>query len=648
MKFQLVNRSQHPYIGWHRTVVDPKAVEKVAAKEGRGIIFGTAHDNGQEARWCVGRMLAPNSRILDLQIKVAPGQAVTIDTDKFVAKEWDPDPLPLPLEKFGWPTLNGYPMQQIGDWWLDGACFCMRWGVRLPPSQLIAAFLVMRYPLGDTIATGTITVCASNPDVPDLQCPLPQLVLTGLGAWDTACPIDPGYIGDGQARHWPVCVDFTDDSDDPRRQVVLNRQIHGHGLTAIGHLWAIKGGMPEQMRFDPIYWRNLGDNVRRSTEGYGLAWPPVGVVANSGSTGDQEEQGYDQGFESFYVGGEGADVPRFWAALGQGRQPCHRLKQNGEMLMPEDLPNAMMWDSTWLWIQKSSDQGSWLLAGKPRQVNTQGQNDTQGWHGPDAQHVLENCITSAYELSGEECLLWELEHRARNFIWEDTVEPGLSTSGPNASRAFGWRGIEIANFLQLLPAGELRDRVLRRWIERVEKVYLPRWEHEKCWDIFGPAPPELAIARWFVYQQAVGAFGGYCGCIEALRHVTSEADKAILQRGVAMCVAGAESVMHYGYEIHTDQAQPGQAPPFKEWEMVGHAGGQPKDWRDAPYVEGQTAHRTGWYRHAWMPLSLWVVAVGSKNQNLKDCAISLRHTLMHELRANPNNRNLPDWFPPLP
>lgn len=621
--FQLKNTGPNLYAGPHRTVVDPA--------------FCPTHARGrtrQGARWALGRTVSENSRILDLELKLPPGSSLAFDTDKdfATADPWTDAPLPVdPINFFGVPECNGVPLNFL-SLVEDGAHLCVAFRARF--SAMNVGLLLLRYWPGQAIAVGTWNVYCSNPSLPDMTASLAFALKMGnnevtLGAGA------PQAIGDGQVWRIPVAVAFASDAVTGfAAQAQARRLIVGHGLRKVGVT-----GLYDQARFDPVYWTGqMTARMWANLSGYDL--PPLGCEKNSASTGDQEEQGCEQGKESFYPGGLGGEVPRYLSALGHGRQPCHYLRADGSMQMPEDAPRALMWSGRPLWESRNADSTaqdhdtpSWPFLGKPRQLDIA--RDTAGWFGPDVEHALIHDLAAGYELTGEDALLDELRHRARNWLWEMTVDPKWTTSLPWAARARGWKALEVMELARLLPKDDpLRQQVVDRWKLRHDTVDEPSWRRSGVWDgALFPANFELQgryPLRAFTYQVAIAAYGLW-QCGKVVGHQPAQARAAVL----------ADAVVRFGYQTLPTG--------WTEWEMIGANGdGTCHDWMQEPFTEGLTGHRTGFYRCAWMPLALHVVLESGYGDVSK--AQALRDAALNTYRANFNSHdplgNFPaDWFP---
>lgn len=617
------------FTGFHRTVIDPA----LCPKHSRGV-------TREGRRWSLGRLVSDNSRILHLECKLVPQQSVAFDTDQdFIANLWQDAPLPKDiLTFFGVPTANGVTLPLM-SFEPDNGCWVATFKGRF--AWMLVGELILRYYPGQQWAAGTWSVYCSNPNIPDLTADFSNVKLT-MGQHQVQFGVsrfgEKGYIGDGQVRRTPAAVAFGDWGSQSipyySADMASRLVIKGHGLRKVGIC-----GLYDQARFDPALWTKvMTDRMWTNLEGYDL--PPIGPAKNTTSTGDEEEQGCEQGKESLYPGGLGGEVPRILSGLGHGRQPCHYLNADGSMMLPEQRPQVLMWQGRPLWESLDANGNqiaspSWLLLGKPRAIDING--DVQGWFGPDNEHVLIHDTAAGYELSGDEALLEELRHSARNYLWEETSDPKKSTSDPWATRARGWRGMQVAHLLHLLPKSDpLRLQVAERWTERVA-IYQASVDRNGIWDgaVF-PKNFELRgyDSRVFVYQIAVGAFGIW-QVGKLLNHEPSKKLAADM----------ASFVVSYGYQ---------SIPPTPlEWEMIGkNDDGTFANWMEMQpggLVEGVSGHRTGWFRTAWMPLSLTVVMESGVGEVSK--ARDYFDYLLNVYRSGFNSHDLlgnfpADWFAP--
>lgn len=625
MMFEIRNTSSDTFVGVYRTVIDPQYI-----KSGdRGII----PINGEKRRWAAGRVLSKNSRIFDIDLRLTAGGRVIIDTDDLFATPWVPDPLPKnPTSFFKFLRINNVPMQQIGNVEVDGMHFVGHYGARVSP--MLYCKVHMHWCPGQSFAFGSLSTYCSNPDFTDMSSPLNITMEFGEGIFNLAGPAiymyTPDRIGDGQVRHMPFGVHF-EKSDESRHAAwcIARKDIIGHGVTRVGYM-----DKADQARFDPVTWVNRHLEVMRDNITDGYALPPIGIAPNSTVTGDQETEGYMQGFESLYPGGIGAERPRYFSGLGHGRYPCHYLNADGSLMMPEQRPTVMMWQGRPLWISKNSPQPSWFALGKERQLDIWG--DASGWFGPDRQHVFINDVASSYELTGDYALADELMHSARNYLWEDTIDPTLTTSSPDEARSIGWRGFQVAWFDCLLPgiSPEMHKRVMQRWDERVKGPYSLIYKGKKFWTRF-PAEGGFHMTGFstavFLYQQAVAAGGLFAAYLRT-------GDKATLD----LALEAAEPVVDFGYQ--TDGRFE-----MMECEIIGmNSETDHANWHIKPYEPGVDVVRTGWFRFSWLTLALGVVATSSSRDNLKRKAIAIQGALINQYRQMFSNDNFPaDWFIPI-
>lgn len=607
---RIQNQASHPFSGWKRLTVSRWPTWD------SGVVGG--------CQFVLGRHLGTAARVCDVRVSLQPGQAVVLDLMQSEARPYViHDHVPAqavadPVSYFGIPHVLNAPLEFV-SMREDGACFLIHLRGRSHLAPLLVSDLFVHWYPDQTWAPAALSVTASNPAIPDLQATLPtSLNLEITGATVTYPnggngPLMPAgdWFGDGQTRAWPCAIYWprgADSADVLYADASARQEIAGRGLSQIGPL----GVIAEQGRFDARAWINRFRTPARNAL---FQWPSVwdlGVAMNSGVGGDQEDQGYSQGFECFYPGGLGAEFPTLNAAYAQMRRPCHYREKDGSLLDLDTHPGLKMWA-----LRPHSNGTDWL--GKPPRTAF----DAHGYNGPDAEHHWMNRVAAAFELTGCPVLEQELESIARALMFEQW----LTTAREN-----GCRGMVIAHLFRLLPNRVLANRLRDRWCRFVENTLVPLWRDKPMWDYRDSRTPSLALyvdetqypKVCMAYQSALGAYGVWLAG-KVLEHEPSR----VLG---AQC---AKDVIEHCYIG------------FEEWAQIG-VGPDGKLARP-PFLMGFNAWDNGDYRFKWFPLAVYVAAVEGH-----DKAADLHGWLMAQLKSYmPVNRAVldglaTDWLPPLP
>ena len=610
MTFIIRNKSGNLFSGWFRTVIDAATAPKVD----RGITL-----DGR--RWALGDNPTLSSRIFDIELKLPINGDFIVTSDTLIGAPWKDADLPKDvLNYIGVPTIGGVPLQLvISSLRMNGAHYEATFQGRVSPMEFDRVHL--RWVPGQDVAHGVRTMTFSNASLPDLRAQFaPDILKFGPRAAEEEPYPNWDYVGDGQMCTVNFGIVFGDKQDGFEAEAeaanaLAYKRIVGHGLTRIGYLPPAAQG-----RFNPAtFTARYLEASRDSIIDWGIT--DIGIMARSENSGDQETQGYQQGHESLYPGGTGSELVRYYTALGYGRQPCHHLESSGAVVTPQGHPRLVLW----------AGRPHWHLGVSPDQLNKPRQQDgadTHGWSGPDRQHVWVHDLAAAWETTACPAIQDMLVHRAWNYLLEDTTDPSLSTSGSDEPRSAGWRGLMVAHLYRCLRDRELADRVKQRWIDRVEKVYVPAWGYKDVWATYETnqtdAMDMVAFPRKaFWYQQAVSAFGLWVAS-SLFNHGP----------GIDLALKGAEAVFLYGYKDGV------------EWEVTGiRADGTPTD---TPYENGRNARRLGWYRYKWMPLCLPVVIWRSHSEAISGHAKQYYDMLLKEYVGSVESSQTPaDWFAPL-
>lgn len=567
------------------------------------------HDRG---RWPTGERYAVGGPVgivgwcVDVWANPREGQRLALDLSRAVP---DTEPLPVlpeaaaddPVGYYGMPEIAGVPFQWLG-WEPDGAGLMTKWRAFLQGGAIIADLWLHVTQDDVDVVDGVLRVTAGHIGRTELSHELLRDVLPGI--------LDRGEImGDGQAVQVRVIWNrlFRSLNWRPIRGVT------GRGIDTVGVL-----GIPAAGRFDPIRWcRSHYDSQVAAMVDWRLTG--LGITPNPGVTGDQEDQGFAQGFESFYAGASLRCIDvRYLAATRWAGRCMHYLHPDGSIVDPERVNDrgdfAVYWGGR-PWAHMG------VQFNKPREL---GPGDANGWGADEMEHRFIHTVAAAYELTGCPGLQEELRHWAMVYLGSETLNPSWSSSTLFVSRALAWNCLVAVHLWRLLNDRTLAERVKARCIPRIE-MHRQRWGNG-FWDV------RPADRRWIssedctqgvmLWQQAVGSFGVY---------IAAEVFGREDFRGWA--ANAARQVTFFGY----DRAG-------REWEYVGlDRNGDAQS--PVNYVDGVNAYRrSGFYRHAWMPLALWV----TQEECWRYCEsyLALMDQAAESTATNAWERPL-DWFPPV-
>lgn len=532
------NATQHAYKGWLRCNVEvPSNWLEVSTGQELLLADPVLIDHG----WKVVAAHRAGSDLLavDVWCDLAPFTTQKIELSQVGYERHQIQPIPAnALEVFGEPMIKNATMQFVGGV-QDGAAWRFEFMLR-PPSTTAAGMFCFRawtywYPEQTGWMTGELLVACSNPARPDLTATLPTAVefhFSKESVWKVpGMPVGAPVLaegesfGDGQARAWPFVVVWPTMLKMPFDAVVAQSEF---GVAAHGIEKLYSTGSSTCRNAIQRFQQNL-ESCQQNLH----TWLPsvLGVAANSGTTGAQEDQ--------VFVGAEALDMPvgikpRYYAALGQLRRPCHHLEEDGSQLDIARHPRLLCWDGRPLWA--GQDQ-----LGKPRGLQMA---ESHGWWGPDVEHFLLNSVYSSAILTSSDALQWLLRAHATIYFAQYTTEAGLSTSQPYASRSVGWECLAVLNLYRALADRNLAERVLQHAVTRMTTVILPQHEGKTIWDVrvddgrLGPGP------RWIPWQQAVEAGG-----LELLGSFFERMPKqaALGTRMRKLAVAGSKDVYWHGW-----------------------------------------------------------------------------------------------------
>ena len=378
----------------------------------------------------------------------------------------------------------------------------------------------------------------------------------------------------------------------------------------------------------------------------------IGVALNSGVTGAQEEQCFGANGAEVFAGDVTVSATalfvRYMVAMTYSRRPCHWREADGSLLDFDAHPNLFMWSGQPHFNTNVSPDRLGLPM-NPQPI------DCRGWFGPDRQHWFYGSLWLCMQMTQSDALQWQGDQQVRLVWFGETVRPGWPTSGMDAARSCGWFGILVLALWHALRADHERIKLVTRARERMDLVYKPQipsgtplilqpmqddrllsslQTHYR--DIvldtgqridFAEQLPAGAVdwvpiylwsKAWMPYQQSLWAYGMWLLA-------------QLLNDTVAMdfVLKGALAVFHEGWKKQADGS-------WIEWDILGvmPAGGSlPPE----QYQQGRGASRSGFFRHAWMPMCLWVA--GEKEQEAAD----LYQRLEEEVRGG---NGVSAWLPP--
>lgn len=408
------------------------------------------------------------------------------------------------IMRIGEPEVGGKPME-LRRCAREGAAVALHWQVQVQ-TMLWCDLWVWGFDEMPGILFGELAFTASQAGVPDTTVMVARECKLTYGNEVITSKLYPGMrIADGQVRAWPIRHVFPKLLHERDKNAAYLHSQNAVGAVALRSLYPEMGW--------PKFTAPAMQYVNQHLLGCISAlddWskPTLGVAKTSGDTGAQEDQLFPGG-EAYRL--PNGIMPRYYAALSQGKRPVHHLESNGYYLAPSMHPRLVMWDSRAHYhTGVSPDQ-----LGKVRAL---AKSETEGWWGPDEEHWLHGSIFASSRLTASPVLQKYLTHMAINWILQKTVDPKVSTSRPGAARAVGYEGYAAYQLWWGLRDRSLAEDVYRRWQARVTQVILPKLKPKgDIWDI-RKDDPRLGTGEWWMpWQQGLGAWGLYIGA-ELLRH----------------------------------------------------------------------------------------------------------------------------------
>ncbi len=414
--------------------------------------------------------------------------------------------------------------------------------------------------------------------------------------------LPPGaVIADGQTHVFPVSVLFLDlvNFATTRAAAHVWQRVKGHGQVRLHPGAAPFHGM-EGMEEHVRHWVAQHYESARSSLGARVA-PMLGPAADSGQTGSQEDQTFHPGVEALLI--PCAILPRYFAALGFGRRPCHHLERDGSIVTRERRPGLRMFYGR-PFRATTSD-----TLGKPRDLTIQ---EAGGWNGPDAQHWFFGTLYAVCMLDPSPSAQWLLEHEARRYLIERTTVKGLGTSDPFSAREIGWEGLAVVRLWYALDDRTLAAQVRDHFLTRLGRVIIPWIGGYTIWQIIKDDARVGTGDWWLAWHQAIGAYGMSLAA-RVFGHDTA----------AQVAFNGAKQVLDDAWEA---PAQPGGR--WTEYENLA--------------LDGQRKHRSGFFTTAWLPCALQVVLQHEpENEKARAILAQVRADVAHS-----NTIQATGWLPP--
>lgn len=531
-------------------------------------------------------------------------------------------------------TINGMPLRLVPHEpqmpiEVDGPALRAHFRGRV--SMLVVADLDVCWVPGEPWARFEVTYTAANPEFPARTEPLHGFDLrigdglVGYAGGRFGAMLQDTRIAHGAQRIFSGAVLFVDEAR------------HGQQDQFMGLLNLSPMGIDQDHRpyVAGMGVQDVGEQfdgreiiVEHVSEAYSAVYSwgksRLGVAKLSPQTGAQDEQTHG-GHRPELFGKEphcgiAAVMARF-VSEGFAKRPCNYREMDGEPLDWNAHPNLRFWDGRPHLLPNVSPDRLGLTEGLPSSA------ETHGWYGPDKQHTFAGTLYTVAMVWGSRAAQHQLRSLADVFRFQYTLDVGASTTHFDSARSVGWEGLlAVGLYLSLSDrrlAQQVREHARRRlghlafeldkgthqpaiWDPRqddrlrielehhFENIYLKdgtqiarsetlpenaaSWETVYRWD-----------QAWMPYQQAVGSYGLY---------VAGQVFN--VPNAVEVAVQGARAVVEFAYT--TDGGE------IKEWGVmaVGPHGGR-IDAND--YQEGKGASSGHFYRHAWMPMAVWVMAV---------------------------------------
>lgn len=473
----LCNTADTPFSGWLRTTSD--RLPLIPAN--------------RALRWPDGTIGVPGRaitqdgvRIIDVRVgRLAKNSMRQLPIDRASMIDWQIGALPAdPLDYFGLPYIDGHLMQ-VADVRVDGAAYTARLiGRGGPYGALLVSLWCRWYPdRAGLLCSGRVTCSGAG------VAAVPAGTLTFQWVRQTAT-IEHPAMADGQSETFASL-----------------RGAHAVGADPWPSMEP--GGYEEPLLPHPQqhYLTTPAGEI------------PLGIAANSGVTGAQE----DQVFVARDTAHPVAAAVRARAALRHAYRPCHHLERSGALVVPgsPSHANLILWDGRRHWVSPDPLYTSAQIT--PEQAG--------GWWGPDVEHWLLNSLAVAWRQTGDPVHQDELRTQAAVYLGQWTVQRGWSTSQPYAARARGWEGHGAALLHDNLEDRDLAQSVQVRWLARWGTILRASCEAAE-WDV-RTDDPRLGPGRWWMpWQESVAVYGIYraglrFGAADACRMAAAQAGRIV-------------------------------------------------------------------------------------------------------------------------
>lgn len=485
---QLANLTPFPFTGWVRAGTD--------------FTFPAAAMVGDGVRVVVGERTGLDQTALHVKCTLAPWEEKRIDPASLTVSALAyPAPLPANVvEHFGGVlTCNGVPMDV--EFTADGPAY------KVTASRRLGHFFVnvwLRWVPGEPWAQGEAMVTCSRAGTPDLTAAAPEVLIQfgdgitcplGLPAGASITKRDEVW-GDGQAAVVPLSILWLRHASG--EQMASFAAVKELGISLRAMRETSHDGTPT---FPPDFsaraWaaQHWGRCVALLH-----SWdsPSLGVAADSGQAGNQEDQCF-RGVEAMLSDGAGAETVNYLAGIKFANRPCHHLEENGQIVDALARPGLRMFYS------RPHRSGSDML-GKTRDLTIA---EARGWNGPDAQHLFFSRLAMAARFRATDACQRLLEHQARNFLIQFTTSGVTSTIW--SDRELGWITIALVHLWRQLADRGLADRLHNHW-NMLANHYASKLPVNGPWHVFVDDPRLGTGSWWAAWQKAIAVYGLDLAC----------------------------------------------------------------------------------------------------------------------------------------
>jgi hypothetical protein len=475
MNLQIHNYGPDEFSGWIRTVTDFYRADPVAMVDpttGTYVVPGGVAGHG---RWYI-----------DVLVRIGGQSRIEIPWDRFRPMRQDVlDTLAADInveeirQRFGadYAALDGAAVLLRSERFYDGV---KRW-------------TFIRYYAGDAHAVMEGVAVAAREGGAEMVPHLPA----GWSTYLQTIHLQRYRLADGQGMAWSALLfdahALLTRGGAERARLVGEFQVHAQALQALfsgGTGWPLFVG-------DVAEWVNRHSRCWQVLAGWDRG--TLGPEKDVSGTGAQEDQ--------LFVGGEGkvpgAWVPRYWAALGTWRHPCHVLHLDGSWPDPDrdfcayhlGRPRASYGGNTTL------GRTTW-----PSKVAA------NGWaNGADPEHWLLGNLYAVLGLAATPAGQLQARFHAMAWLFSCTVREGLTTTRrAGTAREFGYKCWVAFQLWHMLDDRDLAERIRQRVLEWLPQAAdaMRRKVVNGWWD-----PREdsrLGPGKWaMAWQQVLGGWAGW-------------------------------------------------------------------------------------------------------------------------------------------